>query len=378
LRLFSLCFVEQHKEEKMKDQRLNFTTLSVLLVALLVWVGPLWADSVDQRIKELKDEVARLEAEQQREKSEQMELRKDALAAEAALPKFEYRPGNGLTISAADESWQFSVSMRLNINMYNFVNGRPNFIFGSSGPTIADRVSGAGTPSRATHGSAAAQAACLSGAAACGGTPRATGTDVLEFYPRRVRLYFNYCWDDCFWQLMTSIDGETAPRQASWRDQEVYMHFEKWNPYFPYLSFGLRRGGTTGRTYEGRSSTGDAKAEHPILLDAFNWNTDGDHSGAGLGWDRVPVGDGDFQLFLNWASSRSLTWQDYVATDRSGMIGFVGSRPFSKLKDKKWISGLDVGFGWQFQSYDNPLLLPEGDPGAVNLRLRNSEQNGAP
>ncbi len=368
----------------MKNKRLSFTALSALLVALLAWVVPLRADDMDQRIKALEgelarvqgleEELARLKAEQQQVKTEQIELHKDALAAEQALPKFEYRPGDGLTISAADEAWQFNLSLRMDIHMYNHVDGRPNFIFGSSGPTIADRVSGAGTPSRATHGSAASAAACASGAAACGGNPRAPGTDVLEFYPRRVRLYMNYCWEDCFWEFQTSIDGEQAPRNAQWRDNEIVTHFEKWNPYFPYFSFGLRRG--AGRTYEARSSSNDAKIEHPILIDGFSWGGAGSHAGAGLGWDRVPVGSGDVQLFLNWASSRQNTWQDYVATDRSGMMGFVGARPFSKLKNQKWIRGLDVGMGWQFQALDNPFLLPEDNPGATEIRLRNSERRG--
>jgi hypothetical protein len=321
----------------MKDKRLSLTTLSALLVALLVWVVPLRAQQgVDQRIKALEDELQRLKAEQQQVKTEQMELRKDALAAEEALPKFEYRAGDGLTISAADESWQFNLSLRLNVHMYNFVNGNGLFSFG--------------------------------------GQQRATSTDPLEFYPRRIRLYMNYCWEDCFWEIQTSMDGETSVRFANWRDNEILMHFEKWNPYFPYASFGLRRG--AGRTYEGRSSTNDGKMEHPIILEGFNWGGDGSHAGAGIGWDRVPVGTGDFQLFLNWASSRQGTWQEYVHTARSGMMGFVGTRPFSKLKDQKWISGLDVGLGWQFQAYDNPNGLAEDDSGAVDIRVRNEERRG--
>ena len=321
----------------MKDKRLGLTALSALLVALLVWVAPLWAQQgVDQRIKVLEDELTRLKAEQEQVKTEQMELRKDALAAEAALPKFEYRAGDGLTISAADESWQFNISLRLNIHMYNFVT--PNYLF------------------------------------AFGGTQRAGNTDPLEFFPRRMRLYMNYCWEDCFWEIQTSMDGETSVRFSSWRDNEILMHFEKWNPYFPYASFGLRRG--AGRTYEGRSSTNDGKMEHPIILEGFNWGGDGSHAGAGLGWDRVPVGLGDFQLFLNWASARQGTWQEFTHTARSGMMGFIGTRPFSKQKDWKWLSGLDVGLGWQFQNYDQPRGLTEDDSGAVNIRVRNEERRG--
>src|SRR5262245_20013876 len=332
-------FSDEVRRAKMKDKRLSLTALSALLVALLVWVAPSWAQQgVDQRIKALEDELTRLKAEQEQVKTEQMALRKDALAAEAALPKFEYRAGDGLTISAADESWQFNISLRLNIHMYNFVD--PHYLF------------------------------------AFGGQQRAGNTDPLALFPRRLRLYMNYCWEDCFWEIQTSFDGETSVRETNWRDNEILMHFEKWNPYFPYASFGLRRG--AGRTYEGRSSTNDGKLEHPIILEGFNWGGDGSHAGAGIGWDRVPVGLGDFQLFLNWASERQGTYQEYVHTARSGMMGFAGTRPFSKQKDGwwKWLSGLDVGFGWQFQSIDNPNGLTEDDSGAVNIRVRNEERRG--
>jgi len=44
-----------------------------------------------------------------------MELRKEATAAADALPTFNYRPGNGLSITAADKAWaiRFSIDAHL-------------------------------------------------------------------------------------------------------------------------------------------------------------------------------------------------------------------------------------------------------------------------
>jgi len=51
------------------------------------------AQSVDEKIKTLEQELSQL-------KDQQVELKKEATAAAAALPSFEYRPGNGLNIEA--------------------------------------------------------------------------------------------------------------------------------------------------------------------------------------------------------------------------------------------------------------------------------------
>lgn len=48
----------------------------------------------------------------------------------------------------------------------------------------------------------------------------------------------------------SAIDGEEAPRNANFRDNEVAFHFEQRNPYLPYFSIGLRKG--AGRPHIGR------------------------------------------------------------------------------------------------------------------------------
>ena len=75
-----------------------------MLTAFLLAAVPAWAQSVDDKIKALEQELGQL-------KSQQVELKKEATAAAAALPSFSYRPGNGVNIEAADKSWGIRFSM---------------------------------------------------------------------------------------------------------------------------------------------------------------------------------------------------------------------------------------------------------------------------
>ena len=75
----------------------RFWVLSVLAVFLLA-AGTVRAQSVDDKIKSLERELSQL-------KDQQIDLKKEATAQAAAMPTFSYRPGAGLNISAADQSW---------------------------------------------------------------------------------------------------------------------------------------------------------------------------------------------------------------------------------------------------------------------------------
>ena len=77
----------------------SWTTLLVLTIGICLFSeGPTHAEDLDNRIKALEQELTIL-------KEQQVELKKEATAATAALSKFEYRPGNGLDIEAADKAW---------------------------------------------------------------------------------------------------------------------------------------------------------------------------------------------------------------------------------------------------------------------------------
>ena len=80
----------------MKKGFWGFTPLGFMLTAILLAAMPAWAQSVDDKIKAMEQEISQL-------KSQQMELKKESTAAAAALPSFGYRPGNGVNIEAADK-----------------------------------------------------------------------------------------------------------------------------------------------------------------------------------------------------------------------------------------------------------------------------------
>ncbi len=74
-----------------------------MLAAFFLAAGTVRAQNVDQKIQSLEQELSQL-------KDQQVELKKEATAAAAAMPSFSYRPGNGLNIEAADKSWLKPIS----------------------------------------------------------------------------------------------------------------------------------------------------------------------------------------------------------------------------------------------------------------------------
>jgi hypothetical protein len=322
----------------MKNRRGFFLSFGLAFLAFLLMAVPARAqDNIDSQIKALEAEVSKIDAlkdQIEQLRSQQIEMKKEATSAAAALPEFSYRPGRGLTIAAADKSWSFNTTYRLNVYNYNILGGKPNF----------------------------SQA----------GAQQNTGATTGELFPRRNRLYFTYCWSDCFIQVDATIDGEEAPRNANWRDSEVMFRFDQFNEYLPYFSVGLRRG--AGRTHIGRSSDNDGKVEHSIIIDGFAWGGDGSHAGLGVGWEEVNIGPSKAELYLNLATSRQGTHQEFVNDDRKGFMGFVGIKPFANTKSK-WIEGLDFGIGYQAQS-QNSMENMDGAGGVSEIRVRNGERRG--
>ena len=93
----------------------RFFNLGVLCAWLFVG-GPALAQNVDNEISELRARLSQLEA-------QQLELKKEATEAAAAMPNFSYRPGNGLNVEAADKAWSFRASLESHFRM-NFLSGK--------------------------------------------------------------------------------------------------------------------------------------------------------------------------------------------------------------------------------------------------------------
>lgn len=135
----------------MKKTLFNFAGLSFLLGVFVLAVAPVRAQNVEDKIKNLEQELSEL-------KSQQIEMKKDATAAAAALPNFTYRPGNGMLIEAADKSWGLRFSLESHFRL-EFLNGRAQ----------AGRTSG-------------------------------------EIMGRRFRPYINYCLQDCLYETEMGLD----------------------------------------------------------------------------------------------------------------------------------------------------------------------------
>jgi len=301
-----------------------FTAISFGLAASLAAIWPAQAQSdIEEQIKALEAEVQKIEPlkdQIERLRSQQLEMKKEATAAAAEMPTFQYRPGRGLTIAAANKSWSFNTSYLINIYMYNHFNGAQ--------PVVTDGTIQNNTDSR----------------------PRrvATGMTSGELFGRRNRLYFNYCWDDCFYELQTGFDMDTGDVTGI-QNQEFNIHFEQLNPYFPELRMGMEVGGSNGYW---RSSSSDATTELGLLQSSGIVSSTGRHRGIGLVWNRVPVGSGDVTLETHYvAGDLGVSDNDTTDSDKKGFIGFFGVRPFSNMKNK-WLEGLDVGFAWQMRAID--------------------------
>ena len=90
--------------------------LASTLAAFLLTAGSVQAQSVSDKIQTLEQELQQL-------KEQQIELKKEATAAAAAMPSFSYRPGNGLNIEAADKAWSIRFALESHFR-YNFESGR--------------------------------------------------------------------------------------------------------------------------------------------------------------------------------------------------------------------------------------------------------------
>jgi len=166
-----------------------------LLSAVLFAAAPAFAQSVDDKIKTLEQELSQL-------KDQQVELKKEATAAAAALPTFEYRPGNGLEVEAADKSWGVRFTIETHFR-YEFESGRTQ-----------------------------------------------QGRSTAELMGRRFRPGILYCINNCLWEIEATLDldgfgtgnGKNSLNTATSSILQrcaVNFHAENLNPFLPTVQFGM-------------------------------------------------------------------------------------------------------------------------------------------
>jgi hypothetical protein len=153
---------------------LGLALMGFLLLAAL----PAKAQSVDDKIKALEQELTQL-------KEQQIELKREATDAAAALPSFSYRPGNGLLIEGADKSWSFRHSFEAYFR-YDFISGR-------------DQV----------------------------------GRSEGELEGRHWRPEFYLCINNCLWEIDWRLDLDGFGNNADLQRGVVWFHRENINPFLP-------------------------------------------------------------------------------------------------------------------------------------------------
>ena len=317
----------------MKKRVFSIMGLSFLLAAFALAVVPAQAQNVEQKIQALEQELSQL-------KSEQMELRKDATAAAAALPSFSYRAGNGMSIEAADKSWSLRMAFEGHLRML-FESGR-------------DEVG------------------------------RTNG----EIMGRRFRPEFYYCINNCLFELEAKLDLDGFGTGNAWNSVSeaatsilqrgaFHFHAEDLNPWLPTVSVGMDIStSSASNVRQGSSSTGSQR-EYDILSRQAGPNTGRAGQGFTFTWDDKSLSSigipGRITRF-QFASASINEGDDGHSSfkDRRNYGVYLGIQPLSQLKNK-WIRGLMFDIGAWFCNVDKRAFNGDGgiaDNGCDRMRLR--------
>ena len=297
--------------------------LASLLAVFLLAAGTVQAQSVNDKISTLEQELQQL-------KESQIELKKEATAAAAAMPSFSYRPGNGLMIEAADKSWSFRHSFEAHMR-YNFLSGR-------------DQV----------------------------------GRSRGELEGRRFRPEFYLCINNCLWEIDWRLDLDGFGGNTELQRGMIYLHAEKLSPWLPAVGFGMdtTNSGPASRSRQGSGSTG-SQAEYDLFTANQGFNTGSAGSGMTLTWDDrslqsigIPGRISRLQVGMNAYAEGGDGAQ--VNTDRKDFHTYLSVEPMSQLKNK-WLSGFLFEYGAWFCNSDNRAL----ENGCSRMRVRdNARGNG--
>jgi hypothetical protein len=309
----------------------RFWALTVLTVFLLA-AGTARAQSVDEKIKSLEQELSQL-------KDQQVELKKEATAAAAALPSFEYRPGNGLEIEAADKAWGLRFTIETHFR-YNFESGRSHI-----------------------------------------------GRTEGELMGRRFRPGVLYCINNCLWEIEATLDLDgfgtgnaknslNTSTSSILQRGAVNFHAENLHPWLPTVQFGMEvqnaGGGSLAR--QGSGSVG-AQAEYDLLTRNNGFNTGRAGQGMVLNWDDrslsgigIPGRIGKFQVGMSSVGEADDGLSSFK--DKKSFNTYLSIQPLSEVKNK-WISGLTFEYGSWFCNNDS-----RGDNGCDRFRIQDHGDGG--
>ena len=233
--------------------------------------GTARAQSVDDKIKSLEQELGKL-------KEQQVELKKDATAAAEALPTFSYRPGNGLNIEAADKSWGFRATLESHFRMY-FNEGQDQY----------ERTNG-------------------------------------EIEARRFRPAFFYCVDNCLWEIEMAFDKDGFGGNSLFQRAAVHFHAEDLNPWLPTIDFGNDVSTSAGGTIRQGSSATGTQADYDLLSRNNGFNTGSSGIGIVFNWDdrslsSIGIPGRISRLQLAYATPGKGSDNTFLFTDKRDLVG---------------------------------------------------------
>lgn len=288
--------------------------LASSLAAFLMSAGAVQAQSVNDKIQSLEQELQQL-------KEQQIELKKEATAAAAAMPSFSYRPGSGLNIEAADKAWGIRFQLETHFR-YNFHAG-------------LDQI----------------------------------GRSQGELLGRRFRPGVLFCINNCLWEFESSLDldgwgtGNGKNNQGTGvasilQRGAVTFHAENISPWLPTVQFGMEvsnaQGGSLAR--QGSGMTG-AQAEYDLHTRNNGFNTGRAGSGVVLNWDDkslssigIPGRISKFQVGMAAIAEGDDGTQSM--TDRKDFNVYMSIQPFSQVKNQ-WLRGLTFEYGSWFCNIDD-------------------------
>lgn len=298
---------------------LSLAALGSLVTAVFfLAVQPVWAAGVEERIKALENELNDL-------KGEQMEFRKEATAAAKKMPKWSYRRGSGLKITAGDKSWQYGIHARAH-NWLLFRDGE------------ADSRGGDG-----------------------------------EVFARRARLHQYFCTENCFYEFEFGLDMDGFGGDSGLSNSQRFkttIHFERINPWLPAYWFGKDVSNSLIRR---RSSRNDGQLDFDIITRSL-FNTGSIGNGMGLGWRGLDLRSLGIPGNINWftVTRGNVSAGDGVGrfSDKTDYTVSLGVRPFERTKSK-WLKGIELSWGAFFCSQDHNA---EEEPGECDrFRLRETD-----
>jgi hypothetical protein len=312
----------------MKKGFWGFVALGFMLTAMLLAAVPAWAQSVDDKIKALEQELGQL-------KSQQIELKKESTAAAAALPSFSYRPGNGVDITAADKSWGIRFGIEAHLRA----------IF-ESGQDAVGRTNG-------------------------------------EVMLRRWRPIIFYCIDNCLYEIEMSWDmdgfgtgnakNSTNTATSSILQRGVtHFHLENLNPFLPTVDIGGDVSTSISLSRQGSSAVG-TQMDYDLLTRNFGPNTGRAGWGYVFNWDDrslsgigIPGRIGRYQLAMASINEADDNLSSFK--DRKSFNTYINIFPFSELKNK-WIQGLMFEMGAWFCNIDQRQTAVNG---CAQLQIRDN------